>query len=136
MTPEITISTDKKRLDTDFIQRFLNEHSHWAAKRTRETIEKSIENSLCFGAYLDDKQVGFARVVSDYATFSWVCDVFSHPEYRGLGVGKKLVEAIISHDELQDGLMMLKTKDAHGLYARYGGFGEPRLLERYMERIK
>ena len=132
----IEISTDKTRLDPDYIQWFLNEHSHWATNRTRETINKSIENSLCFGAYINSKQVGFARVVTDYATFSWVCDVFSDPAHRGKGIGKKLVEAITEHPGVQDGLMMLKTKDAHGLYERYGGFGKPRLLERYMERLK
>ena len=134
MSAEITISTDKNQLDLEFIIWFLNKQSHWATKRTKETIQKSIENSLCFGAYLDNKQVGFARVVSDYSTFSWVCDVFSHPNYRGRGIGKKLVEAIVSHVQLKDGIMMLKTKGAHGLYERYGGFGDPKFIERYMEK--
>ncbi|MCW4012865.1 MAG: GNAT family N-acetyltransferase [Candidatus Bathyarchaeota archaeon] len=133
---QIEINTDKTRLDIDFIQWFLNEQSHWAKNRTRETIEKSIKNSLCFGAYHEDKQVGFARVVSDYATFSWVCDVFSHPDYRGMGIGKKLVQAIRNHEQLQDGLMLLKTKDAHKLYSRYGNFGTPELIERFMQQKK
>ena len=80
--------------------------------------------------------MGFARVVTDYATFTWVCDVFSDPEYRGMGVGKKLVKAITEHPELQEGLMLLKTKDAHGLYARYGNFGDPDYPERFMQRKK
>ena len=129
------VCTDKSRLDLSFIQRFLREESHWAANRSAETILKSIENSLCFGAYVGDVQVGFARVVTDYSTFSWLCDVFTDPKYRGLGVGKMLVEAVVNHEPLKKaGLMLLATKDAHGLYSKYGGFSGIENVERYMQR--
>jgi len=132
---EITINTDKTKLDTNFIQKFLIEESHWASNRSPETIKRSIENSLCFGAYISDKQVGFARVVTDYSTFSWLCDVFTDPKYRGKGVGKQLVEAVVNHEPLREtGLMILATRDAHGLYSRCGGFVPIENIERYMQR--
>jgi GNAT superfamily N-acetyltransferase len=132
---EITVSTDKTKLDMNFIQKFLIEESHWASNRAPETIKRSIANSLCFGAYIQDKQVGFARVVTDYSTFSWLCDVFTDPKHRGKGVGKQLIEAVINHESLKKtGLMILATRDAHGLYARYGGFTPIENVERFMQR--
>jgi GNAT superfamily N-acetyltransferase len=132
---EITVNTDKTKLDTKFIQQFLIEESHWASNRSLETIKRSIENSLCFGAYISDKQVGFARVVTDYSTFSWLCDVFTDPKHRGKGVGKQLVEAVVNHEPLRKtGLMILATRDAHGLYSRYGGFEPIENVERFMQR--
>jgi len=132
---EITVNTDKTKLDTNFIQKFLIEDSHWASNRSPETIKKSIENSLCFGAYISDKQVGFARVVTDYSTFSWLCDVFTDPKHRGKDVGKQLVEAVVNHESLRKtGLMILATRDAHGLYSRYGGFVPLENVERFMQR--
>jgi GNAT superfamily N-acetyltransferase len=132
---EITVNTDKTKLNTNFIQKFLIEESHWASNRSPETIKKSIENSLCFGAYISDKQVGFARVVTDYSTFSWLCDVFTDPKHRGKGVGKQLVEAVVNHESLRNtGLMILATRDAHGLYSRYGGFVPIENVERFMQR--
>ena len=131
---EITISTDKTKLDMNFIQRFLKEESHWATNRSPETIKRSIENSLCFGAYIQEKQVGFARVVTDYSTFSWVCDFFTDPKYRGKGVGKQLIKAVVNHESLKTGLMILATRDAHGLYSRYGNFSSLENVERFMQR--
>ena len=88
-TNHFEISTDKRRLDVEMIHRFLSEESYWAKTRTPEQTRTAIENSLCFGAYLDDRQVGFARVVSDFATFAYLGDVFILSEYRAHGLSKK-----------------------------------------------
>ncbi len=117
-----TISTDPARLDIDVICDFLS-RSYWANDRPRERIERSLANSLVFGMYDEDlvKQIGLARVVTDYATFAWLCDVFIEDAYRGKGLGKWLMETILSHPDLQ-GLRrwLLATHDAHELYAQFG----------------
>ena len=121
MENELSISTDKTKLDLQVIHQYLSTESYWAQGRSIETVAKSIENSLCFGVYLDEKQIGFARVVTDYAVFAWVMDVFILPDYRGRGYSKKLMEAMVSHDELQNLKRWgLGTDDAHGLYAQFG----------------
>ena len=100
----------------------------------REVVERSIENSICFGAFEGDRQVGFTRVISDRATFAYVCDVFVLDSHRGRGVGKRLMAAVTSHPELQNlRLWTLFTRDAHGLY-RQVGFQEARYPDRLMER--
>ena len=101
--------------------------------RFREIVERALRHSLCFGAFEDDQQVGFARVISDYATYAYICDVFVVPSNRGRGIGKRLMAAIMTHPDLQ-GLRRwtLFTRDAHGLYRQFG-FGEPRYPERLME---
>lgn len=130
---EYSISTDKSLLDLDVIHGFLNA-SYWAAGRSVETIRRSIENSLPFGVYKGAKQVGFARVITDYATFAWIADVFILDEHQGKGLGKWLMEVIIAHPELQGfRRWVLATKDAHELYRKFG-FNELRLPERWMER--
>lgn len=113
---------------------FLAEDSYWANDRTIEQTRRAIENSLCFGMYHDDKQIGFARVVSDFATFAYLGDVFVVQEYRGQGLSKWLMETIISHPELQ-GLRrwILATRDAHSLYEKYG-FRALKFPDRWMER--
>ena len=128
------ISTDKSKLDIDMIHKFLIEDSYWAQTRTFEQTRTAIENSICFGIYLNDRQVGFARVVSDRATFAYLGDVFILDEFRGRGLSKRLMETIVSHPELQ-GLRrwLLATKDAHGLYEQFE-FAPLRLPERWMER--
>jgi GNAT superfamily N-acetyltransferase len=131
---DYTISTDKTRLDLDLIQDFLNHSSYWARERSPATIQKSVENSLCFGVYLGDAQVGFARVVTDYATFAWLCDVFILEAHRGQGLGKKLVDYIATYPELQETLFLLATRDAHGLYQAYGGFEKLETSDRWMKR--
>jgi GNAT superfamily N-acetyltransferase len=95
---EFTISTDKSRLDIEVIHSFLD-RSYWAAGRSGETIRRSIENSLPFGVYKGDQQVGFARVITDYATFAWIADVFILDPFQGQGLGKWLMEVIIAHPE-------------------------------------
>lgn len=112
------ISTDKSKLDISMIHNFLKS-SYWAENISKKTIDKSIKNSLCFGIYEDDKQVGFARVISDYATSALLKDVFILEPYRGQGLGKWLIKYILEYPELQDiQKWLLGTKDAHGLYRR------------------
>lgn len=124
---DFIISTDKSLLNLDVIYNFLHNESYWAKERPRNIIEKSIENSLlCFGIYKVYKdglkeQVGFARVITDMATFAYLCDVFVLPKYRGLGLSKGLMEVITSHPDLKTvRRIMLVTFDAHTLYAKYG----------------
>lgn len=131
---EFLISTDRNRLDIDAIQRFLAVESYWARERTPEQTKTAIENSVCFGVYHADKLIGFARVVTDHATFAYLGDVFIINEYRGRGLSKWLMEVIISHPDLQ-GLRrwVLATRDAHSLYEKFGfhAFVHP---DRWMER--
>lgn len=131
---EFEIDTSKLRLDLDLIHRFLTEESYWAANRTYEQTKMAIENSICFGVYDGERQIAFARVISDKATFAYIGDVFVINEYRGRGVGKDLMAAIIAYPELQ-GLRrwVLATRDAHGLYEQFG-FAELKHPERWMER--
>jgi len=129
-----TISTDGDRLQLDVIQRFLEDESYWANRRTPEQTRTAIRNSICFGLYDDGRQIGFARVVSDCDTFAYLGDVFILPEYRSLGLGKWLMEVVIAHPDLQ-GLRrwVLATRDAHGLYEQYG-FGQLVHPDRWMEK--
>lgn len=131
----IEISTDNARLDVALIHRFLSEESYWATHVPRDVVERSIANSLCFAAYEDGRQVGFARVITDRATFAYLADVFVVPSHRGRGVGKSIMDAIRKHADLQ-GLRrwMLATRDAHGLYRQYG-FGEVANPRRLMEIV-
>ena len=131
---DFVISTDRDRLDVEFIHRFLSTNAYWALGRTLETVMRSLENSLNFGLYTEDKQIGFARVVTDYATFAWLADVFVIPEYRGKELGKWLIETITSVPELK-GLRrwLLATRDAHELYRQFG-FNNLKEPERWMER--
>ena len=131
---DYSISTDRSRLDLDLIHNYLSNESYWATGRGREVVERSIENSLAFGIYKGDQQVGFARIVTDYATFAWVADVFVLPDHRGIGLSKWLMEVIIEHPQLQAfRRWVLSTKDAHGLYERFG-FIKLHRPERWMER--
>jgi GNAT superfamily N-acetyltransferase len=131
---EIEISTDNARLEIEMIQRFLAEESYWAQTRTMEQTRTAIENSLCFGVYLNGRQIGFARVVSDFATFAYLGDVFVLDEFRGRGVSKRLMSEITAHPRLQ-GLRrwVLATRDAHGLYEQFE-FSSLRFPDRWMER--
>lgn len=128
------ISTDPGRLDLDVIHGYLSGASYWAKGRPRAVTQQAIEHSLCFGVYAGEEQVGLARVVTDYATFAWLCDVFILEAHRGQGLGKWLIESVVAHPQLQGLLFMLATRDAHGLYQRYGGFEPMRALERWMLR--
>jgi len=130
-----TISTDKTRLDTGLIHNFLSEDSYWAQDRPYDVVERSIDHSLCFGVYAGTEQVGFARVVTDYVTFAWLCDVFIVESHRGRGLGKRLVETVVAHPDL-DGIRLfsLATRDAHELYRRYAGFEPLEVPEKWMAR--
>ncbi len=131
---QFVISTDKARLQFDVINAFLSNESYWANRRTADQTRTAIENSICFGVYDAERQIGFARVVSDQATFAYLGDVFILDEYRGRGLGKWLMETIVAHPQLQ-GLRrwVLATRDAHGLYEQYG-FKALHYPERWMER--
>lgn len=130
-----TISTDPARLDLDTICDFLT-RAYWALGRPRERTERALQNSLVFGLYDDDKQIGLARVVSDYAVFAYLCDVFIHEGYRGHGLGKWLIQTVMSHPDLQ-GLRRwtLATKDAHGLYRQFG-WDDLHNPEKWMEILR
>jgi GNAT superfamily N-acetyltransferase len=115
-----SISTSKEKLDVDFICRFLA-HSYWAENIPKETVQKSIDGSMCFGVYDAGKQIGFARVITDHATFGYLADVFIDEPYRGHGLSKWLMEVIMGHPALQGfRSWQLATRDAHGLYAKFG----------------
>ena len=128
-----TISDDASRLDMDAICDFLL-RSYWANKRPRDVIEKSIQHSLNFGVYDGDRQIGFARVVTDRSVFAYLCDVFIHEDYRGHSLGKWMMQCILDHPDLQ-GLRRwcLLTQDAHGLYEQFG-FTELKDPVRWMEK--
>lgn len=133
MNTNIYISTDKSKLDVKFIHDFLDQDSYWANGRSMATVNKSIENSFCVGIYNSEKQIGFARVVTDYSVFAWLLDVFIVKEYRGMGLGKKLMSFIMQHKDLQNLQRWgLCTSDAHGLYEKYG-FDNIKSPEIYME---
>jgi len=129
-----TVSTDPSQLNVDAIHRYLTQ-SYWAAGIPRDVVERSLRLSLNFGVYHGDDQVGFARVVTDLATFGYVADVFVLEEFRGRGLSKFLMECIVEHPDLA-GMRRwhLVTRDAHGLYARFG-FAEPP-PGKHMERVK
>ena len=131
----VEISTDKARLDVERITAWLAD-SYWAKNIPQGIVQKSIENSLCFGAYLNNVQVGFAHVITDFATFAYVADVIVDSAYRGDGVGKQLMTAIQQHPDLQ-GLRRwcLVTLDAHTLYEQFG-FTTPQHPDRYMEILE
>ncbi len=122
------ISTDPSKLNIDFIHHYLSEESYWAKGIPRSVVEKSIANSLCFGLYYNDEkilssyvQIGFARLITDRATFAWLADVFILPEHRRKGLSKWLMQTILAHPELQNlRRWLLATKDAHGLYKQFG----------------
>jgi GNAT superfamily N-acetyltransferase len=130
------ISTDKSQLDAPLIHHWLSTASYWAPGRTLETVQRSIDHSVCFGVYEGIAQVGLARVVTDYATFAWLCDVFILESHRGRGLGKWLVETIVAQPLLQQiRLFVLGTRDAHGLYERHGGFEPLKAPERWLARV-
>jgi GNAT superfamily N-acetyltransferase len=128
------ISTDRSRLNVAVIHSFLTQ-SYWAADIPRSVVERAIANSLCFGVYLGSEQVGFARVITDKATYGYLADVFVLEPHRGKGLAKQLMKVIMAHPDLH-GLrrFMLATKDAHGLYNQYG-FTELANPSRIMEKF-
>jgi GNAT superfamily N-acetyltransferase len=130
---DFSISTDPARIDVNAVHAFLS-RSYWAENIPRQTVERSIENSLCFGIYKGPEQVGFARVISDFATYAYLADVYVLESHRGRGLSKWLMQCIVEHPALQ-GLRRwtLATQDAHGLYAKFG-FTPLSAPDRFMER--
>jgi GNAT superfamily N-acetyltransferase len=132
----IEFSTDKGRLDLAMIHSFLANESYWVPGISRFSVEKCIKHSLCFGVYVDGRQIGFARVVTDFVRYAHLLDVFVLPEFRGRGIGKSLMEHVLAHPELHTIMRYtLGTQDAHSLYAQFGfkAFANP---ERQMELLR
>ena len=130
----ITISTDKRKLQIEVIHQFLTE-TYWAKGRTLDEVKKTIDCCLCYGMYLDGKQIGFARLATDYTVFAYLMDVFVLPEHRGKGYSKQLMKAINEEPQLQScKVWMLKTSDAHELYKQFG-YTELKHPEKVMERL-
>ena len=135
-TEQYTITTDKTRLDVGMIHHFPYTTAYWAIGRPMSVVRKSIENSLCFGLFDGDQQVGFARMVTDGATVGWLCDFFMLPSHRNRGLGRWLVESMMEHPDVK-GLrrIMLNTRDAHELYIKYGGFRPLLKQDSWLERF-
>lgn len=133
-TGEYTVSSDRSRFDVDMIYQFLT-HCYWAEGVPRAIVERSIDHALCFGVFDGEQQVGFARVITDRATYAYIGDVFIVESHRGRGLSKRLMKAIMEHPDLQ-GLRRwsLVTNDAHGLYQQFG-FRPIAKPERYMEIV-
>ncbi len=133
---ELRISGDFADVDLDVVHGFLSRDAYWCRGITRDRVERTARHSLCFSALLDGAQVGFARVVTDRATFGYLADVFVLPAHRGQGISQAMMAAILAHPELQ-GLrrFLLATSDAHGLYAKYD-FQPITRPERFMERYR
>ena len=118
----ITDQIDK--VDRDFVLKSLNQ-TYWAEKRTKQTNDVAIDHSICLSLFDGQKQIGFTRIVTDFATFAWIADVFIDPTYRGQGLGKWLVENTVNHEKIKDiGLKLLKTRDAEELYKKYGFYDD------------
>ena len=133
---QYSISTDKEKLDVSMIHHYLYTTAYWAVGRPMKIVRKSIENSICFGLYDGEKQVGFARIVTDFATVGWMCDVFILPSYQGNGLGKWLVECIVDHPDVKSlRRILLNTRDAHELYIKYAGFRTLLKSESWLERF-
>lgn len=131
----LLLSTERARIDRAAVHRFLSEHSYWAAGVPREIVDRAIDHSLCVGVYKNDEQLAFSRAVTDRSTFAYVADVFVLPGFRGDGLGKWMMDALLRHPQLQ-GLRrwLLATRDAHGLYSQFGfvPLANPtRLMERH-----
>jgi GNAT superfamily N-acetyltransferase len=130
----ITVSTNKNKLNVPFIQNFLKD-VYWAAGRTMEEVQRTIDSSFCFGIYLDDKQIGFCRVITDYVVFAYVMDVFITEEHRGKGYSSILIENMMNESELKEvKIWRLATSDAHFLYKKFG-FNALATPEKMMEKV-
>lgn len=136
MQSPLRISTDKQELDVALIHRFLSSEAYWSRDIPRDTVQRAIDGSMCFGGYVDGAgQVAFARVITDGATFAYLADVFVLEDQRGKGYSKQLMQAVMAHPRLQDlRRFMLATWDAHGLYAQFG-FQPAARPDRLMEKL-
>ncbi len=116
---EFLLSDNKELIDIEAAYSMLSK-TYWAAGRTKETVEKAIKNSICYGIYLDERQIGFTRIVTDEASFAWICDVIVDEDYRGKGLGKWMVGYAVEDERIKGTLQLLATKDAHDLYKKFG----------------
>ncbi|MGD8454808.1 MAG: GNAT family N-acetyltransferase [Anaerolineales bacterium] len=116
---EFLITDNQSAADIDFVHTSLNS-TYWAENRTREVVEKSLEKSVLLSLFKGEEQIGFTRIVSDEATFAWISDVFVHPDHRGKGLGVWLMECTMAHPVMDVTLQILATKDAQGLYEKFG----------------
>jgi GNAT superfamily N-acetyltransferase len=116
---EYILTDNKSRIDLDAVCALLHA-TYWAGDRSRDRIETSIQHSICFGLFHGNQQVGFTRAVTDYATFAWICDVVVAEEHRGRGLGKWIMECVLAHPDLKTATLVLRTRDAHSLYERFG----------------
>jgi GNAT superfamily N-acetyltransferase len=132
----VTISTERARMDVAAIHAFLSQESYWAKNIPREVVQRALDHSLCVGAFDGDAQVGFARAVTDYATFAYLADVYVLPSHRGQGLSKRIIDAIVSHSDLH-GIRRwhLVTRDAHALYTQFG-FHALDAPDRHMMRVR
>jgi GNAT superfamily N-acetyltransferase len=131
----LLLSTDKSLLKPDVVLHLLRTETYWAQNMTREKLERAIANSLCFGVYDGDNQIAFARLITDYATFGYLTDVFVVKDYRGQGISKWIMDVMVKMPELQGfRRWLLATTDAHELYRRYG-YAEPETLNTYMHLV-
>ena len=127
------ISDNKAHLSIPTIHKYLSEESYWAKGRPYNIVARSIENSMCVGAFTRARdQAGFARIVTDLSTTYYICDLFVLPEYQGNGLGKAMVEFIINHPSLKKISGLLLTADAHGLYEKYGFEGSAKIQQKFM----
>jgi GNAT superfamily N-acetyltransferase len=132
---DVRLTTDPAEFDLEWVASALSERAYWALGRPRELIVASLANSLCYGLFHGPDQVGIARVVTDQATFGWVCDVFVDEAWRGRGLGGRLIDSIVADPRLRDvPRLVLATRDAGELYRRHGGFEPLAAPERWMER--
>lgn len=118
--PDVEITTDRARISVDFVHEFLST-SYWATGRTRDVVERSIQNSLCFAGFQGSRQIAFGRAITDRAVFAYIADVFVVPECRGQGIGKHLIRTMLEHSDLQGlQVVLLRTRDAANLYSTFG----------------
>jgi GNAT superfamily N-acetyltransferase len=116
----IIISKDKKDIDLKKLVKYISKESYWGKNTDRGAIVKSIENSLCYSVLFNNEFIGFARIITDYSTFKYLCDVFILPDYQDKGIGKKLMQFIIDDPEIKDGGFLLLAREAHNFYAKFG----------------
>ena len=130
----IRVSSDKTVIDVDAVVSFLQNESYWAGHRTRQQIEESIEHSLCFSVFSDDRFVGFARLVTDQVTVTYLCDFFVLREHQRQGIGSEALRLVMNDERVAGTLWMLFTQTAHKLYSRFGFVQDPGMIERVMFR--
>jgi GNAT superfamily N-acetyltransferase len=116
---DYSITDDKRQVDVNKVHHLLST-TYWAAGRTRQQVQESLKHSMCFSVFKDDEQVGFGRVVTDYVLFAWIADIVIDPEHQGKGIGKYLMSVLVGHPQIPQNMQLLRTKDAHELYEKYG----------------